>query len=290
MNDNPADRERALEAIEACRPAHDDMAEAELAWLAQEVADDPACKAAYRQIQRLDRRIGEAFADVEVPRGLEGRLLETLATAEAQRTAEAPPQDSSASEPWVAAPGKLAAVRPVPVASPAAKRRISRRWAVAGALAATAAAGLLIAVGWQLSRPVDYSAADLHALAIEHFTNQQHEPGHLLSEVRPPADYPPSPEVHVSPRSRWRRVEGLFGHRAVAYDLFVGRGRRATLYVVRSGVNDELPGAPPSRPALRTGGCSTAAWAEGPRLYVLVVAGDRAAYQRLLNLPRGPLT
>jgi hypothetical protein len=88
---------------------------------------------------------------------------------------------------------------------------------------------------------------------------------------------------------RWRAVSGVLDCRGVAYDLADANGNRATLYVVRRTVAG-VPTAPPSRPALSSGNCSTSAWQEGGLLYVLVVRGEASLYDRFLDLPRGPIT
>lgn len=293
MQEPSDDRRRALEALEACRSGHDELEPEDRDFVARYFAANPEAKQEFRSRIRLDRRIAEAFQDVDLPGGLQERVIAALASGESEP--EVPLSAVSALGGRVSADGVGDAEQAEAPPAPMGRRTVSRRWALLGGLAATAAAVLLLAVGWQLSRPVDYTGSDIHALAIEYFVNEQNdrhpaESGRLLGEMAPPADYVPPADVRTTPRTRWRSVAGFLGHRAVAYDLASRGGHRATLYVVRLRVADDLPDAPPPTPVLRTGGCSTAAWASGQRLFVLVVGGDRADYQRFLNLPRGPLT
>jgi hypothetical protein len=72
---------RIREAIEACRPESDDLNDPDLEFLAQHLADDPESAALYHRTQDLDARIASAFHQVDVPSGLEQRLLARLESA-----------------------------------------------------------------------------------------------------------------------------------------------------------------------------------------------------------------
>jgi hypothetical protein len=86
---------------------------------------------------------------------------------------------------------------------------------------------------------------------------------------------------------RWRNVPKFDRATAVAYDLPLGQGTRATVYVIRCRA-PRLPVAPPITPDFVTGRVAIAAWQVGDLVYVAVVEGGAPAYQALLQ--RMPLT
>ena len=73
------DEPRIHEAIDACRPGGDDLQLPELQPLAARIQEDAELRERFEQLQALDRAIGREFCDVEVPDGLEERLLAKLA-------------------------------------------------------------------------------------------------------------------------------------------------------------------------------------------------------------------
>jgi len=179
------------------------------------------------------------------------------------------------------------------VAVPPRPRRVSRRWLAIAGGTLTAAAVLLIAALVSVSKMSPrYDAPAVREIAVKFFNDESPEPGHLLAEKSPPADYPISPAVARNPiarfpKMRWRRISGFLDSNGVAYDL--AGGGRATLYVVKRSVAG-LPEMPSPIPGLTTAGCSTSAWHSGGLLYVLVVRGGPRAYRSYLDLPRGPVT
>ena len=100
------------------------------------------------------------------------------------------------------------------------------------------------------------------------------------------APYPYSPHLLHPPQ--WR-VDQFGGRRAVAYDLPLEGGRRATLYVLR-GRAERVPNAPPRQSQLQTRNLSVAAWQSGELIYVLVVDGGERAYRALLESTARPWT
>ena len=156
----------------------------------------------------------------------------------------------------------------------------------AGGLLA-AAAGLLLAV-W-LATPAEERFSEQSVLdeAIRGFDAAAQRPAHLLSEKAAPDAYPASTMVQCPGGTRWRPLDGFLGRSGVLYDLPGPAGVRAALYVVEREI-DGLASSPAVRPFTTAGYCA-AAWQEGELLYVLVVQGDTAAYQRYLNLPRSPV-
>ena len=266
------------EAIEACRPDSDDLSDPALARLAAELSLDSALAQRFRRVQRADRRIAAAMADVAPPAGLRERILVRLAEATAQ-----PDADVESVSPSEAPSHELEELHAAPQ-----RRRWSRRWLAIGVGAVAAAATLLAAVWINLPGGPTYTPQAVLVESQEFFAGDAFGDGELLSEAAPPRGLPLSPDVVRRSGIRWRQVDGLLGATGVAYDLPGPAGTRATLYVVRRTVPG-LPDHPPRRPVLSTGGCALAAWQEGPLLYVLAVAGREATYRYHLDVPSGPV-
>ena len=274
MNDQPPEDPRFLEAIEVCRPGSDDLSDPELAFVAARMAADPALRAIYDRLQRLDAKVSDAFRDVPLPDGLAGRILDRLAVAAPDRAT--PDEDV----PLVQAPPPSASAKPQP--------RISRRWLLAGAGSLAAAAAVLVAVVL-FPQPTVHDKVEILDFAMDYFEadGPRRVEGDRVADVPPPDDYPISGVLQNS-QTRWRRVSDFLDRRGVAYDLARPGAAGATLYVVRCPAPG-LPAAPPLRPSF-TRNRSTAAWQQGALLYVLVVEGGPRRYQSFLDLPRGPLT
>lgn len=258
-------RERLWEAIEACRPGSDDLADPGMADLAAELDRNPRLNALFQRLQKLDVAVAGAIQDVPLTPGLADRVLSAVA---AQEALQAPSPDRR---------------------QPAARRRPNRArpWFVG--LAGAMAAMLLVGLGLLQRSRFDENAGSVLEAAVDFFAHDAQAPGLLLSTTPPPWGFAPSRHVRLTPRTCWRRVSDLLGVGGVAYEIGVGPGApRATLYVVRRSVAG-LPDQPPASPQYGTAHCWTAAWQEGQVLYVLVVAGERRDYERLLNMPLGPL-
>jgi hypothetical protein len=266
--------ERLLEAVEACRPASDDLADPEFAALAAELGKNRKFAVYFARLQKVDAVLAGAIQDVPVPQGFSGRLLAALAAQ-----AITPPMSLPAE------PDQAPFVAPA-VEKAAAARSRARPWmfSVAGAVAAL----LLVGVGLLQRAQVDYSSAGVLEAAVDFFNNDSHDQGQLLSAVSPPWGFPASRYVQLPTQTRWRKVGSLLESGGVAYEMGGPGGLRATLYVVRRAVAG-LPDQPPTRPVYGTARCCSAAWQEGQLLYVLVVVGEGSDYQRLLNVPQGPL-
>jgi hypothetical protein len=297
MESSPNYDQRIIEALEVCRPGSDDVADPALGVLADAIEADPEVAQLYARLQEVDGRVAAAFADVPVPEGLEGRLLERLGVASDAGVSadEAAAQgagqvadvfatpDSAAHDPGPQAPSPS---RPVPGGPRRAMR--ARGWLFAGGGVAVAVA---LVVGAMLAfshSGREYTRRDVLDEAIRFFGQETPEAGR---RDEPPSDYPLSSEIARLPEMeiQWRWVSGLLESRGVAYDFRGPRGVRATLYVLDLQVAG-LPAAPALRPSFTTGGCSVEAWQEGELLYVLVVnSGNRATYQQFFH-PPGRLT
>jgi hypothetical protein len=261
---------RWLEAMEVCRPASDDLADPALADLAAELGRNHKLEVIFARLQKVDAVLAGAIQDVPVPTGLADRLMTVLTLHAVGEPALLPAPLETAVAPCLSRPA----------------RRLRRGWmfSVAGAIAAL----VLIAVGWFHRSQVEYSPSSVLEAAVDFFNSDLEQRGELLASVSPPWGFPASRYVPLSAQTRWHRVGSLLHSGGVAYELTGPGGTRATLYVVRRSVQG-LPDQPPSRPTYGTARCCSAAWQEGPLLYVLVVVGETSDYQRLVNVSQGPL-
>lgn len=274
MPDQPIRDPRVLEAIEACRPGSDDIEDPALASVAAEMAASPELRILFERLQRVDGTVGSAFQDVPVPEGLADRITARLAAVRHGEGAFS--EGESAATTTV--PEPLAKVAP-------SRRHISRRWLLAGGVAAAASlvvGALVIGRG----EPRELKLAEVLDGAIGFFDSDENREGQLAAESQPPRAYPAGSEFDVSrfPQIRWRRIGGFLGCEGVAYDMARPGGPRATLYVVECTVPG-LPGGPPLTPTRTTGNRSVGVWQTGGLLYVLVVEGGEGRYQSLLPRP-----
>jgi hypothetical protein len=272
MVDRSNQEQQIREAMEACRPGHDDVEAPEIAHLAAEMVASHDLEERFARLQQTDEVLADAIRDVPVPEGLADRLLAAL---------------PAAAKP-VASPDRQGVGESVVVPASNSARRRARPWwfAVAGVVAAM----VLVAVSvWQSGRSSPWTASTVLEEAISRYSNENQDSGRLMSEASPPWGLPLSSAVRSSAGTRWRQIAGFLDRKGVAYDLTSVRGSRATLFVVNRTIAG-LPDEPPSRPSPGTGNCTAAAWQQGSLLYVLVVQGDSSAYAEFLDLPRGPVT
>jgi len=280
MDNNPIQDLRLLEAMEACRPGSDDVADPDLAYLAAYLAANPELDEIYERLQRLDAAVVKAFGDVPVPEGLAERILDRLKQAGVQPASVTPLETL---------PGDESVPLGEPVASVPQKQAVSRRRLLIGGAGLVLAGSLLLAVVLQGDRTV-YTEALVQEMAIRFFDAESSiaGDGRLMVESPPPREFPISPQVLKHSQIRWRAVGQFLGQAGVAYDLTRPNGARATLYVIRKTVAG-TPAIPPPQPALTTHNRSVAAWQSGSLLYVLVVEGNSRTYRSYLDLPRGPV-
>lgn len=272
MENEPIRDPRIVEAMEACRPGRDDLADPDLAFLAAQLAANPELYETHERLQRLDLSLAKAFQDVPVPEGLAQRILERLAPA-----------------------GEVAAVRtdadqPMATVAVPVKHGLRRRWLLgAMGLGLTLAASLLVAVMVGRDRVV-YRDGQVLEMAVRLFETETPSPDqeHLAAETPPPKEFPVSPLVLQHAQLRWRPISQFLGRSGVAYDLTVPGEARATLYVVRQTVAG-VPTSPGAQPSWTTHNCSVSAWQSGSLLYVLVVDGGSRAYRGYLDIPQGPV-
>ena len=286
MQDQPIRDPSLLEAIEACRPGSDDLSDPALAFLAAKLDEDADLAEHYQNIQELDGKITEAFCDVPVPEGLSDRLLARLAVQGNGRSGSTR-DDKAEIETAETTPPE--SVRDVAAERVAAPRRVSRRLVLGGAITATVAASVLVAIlllRIEPSRPL--SQEDVQRQAMAFFDADRHslEEGLSLAEASPPEDYPFSHLIRFEP-VQWRGIRGFLGRHGVAYDIVIRDRCQATLYVVECSVSG-LPSRPQAD-TFNSGGRFISTWQSDKLLYVLVVQGEERHYRQLLTTPGGPL-
>lgn len=275
MPDKPIQDPRILEAIEACRPASEDLEDPALAFLAAQLEADPEVREVFERCQRVDATLAEVFRDVPVPEGLADRITARLAAVRNGRGAFGEGQSAATTT----VPEPIAKVAP-------SRRRVSRRWLLAGAGGMAVAASLVVALIIGSRELPVLERAEVLDGAIDFFDDDWNREGQLAAQTQPPLAYPAGPEFDVAkfPQIRWRRIGDFLGCEGVAYDMARPGGARATLYVVKCTVPN-LPSGPPLTPSRTTGNRSVGAWQTGDLLYVLVVEGGHRTYQSFLPRP-----
>ncbi|MFH1919689.1 MAG: hypothetical protein ABIP48_07400 [Planctomycetota bacterium] len=280
MPEKPIQDPRILEAIEACRPASDDLEDPALAFLAERLAADPQLGELFERLQRLDAAVTEAFREVPVPEGLAGRIKARLVAEPQSEGAlgQGGPSDQG---------GETGAPQPVAeVVGP--RRRFSRRWLLASATGVAIAALLIVAIVVRTPQHMVYDEGQVLEGAIDFFESDSQQ-GELVAKVPPPEAFPAGIDFGLSnfPQMRWRHVEGFLGRTGVAYDISRRGGPRANLYVVKctvSGLPAGLPASPLQNLSRPTGNVSVSAWQAGELLYVLVVEGGPEKYKSYVPL------
>ena len=277
MDERPICDERILEAIEACRPGSDDVADPALVYLAAELAANPELEDLYERLQQVDAMLAAEVRDVSVPEGLQQRLLDRLAAVRPRQ----PLSDETAET------AETGAIEPAMI-GPAEPQRAGRRWLLVAAGIATTAAALLVVTLMNVRHAPQYTPETALVDAIKFFNDESPDSaaGKLLADDPPPGDYPLGPHISRFAGMRWREIGDFLGHRGVAYDI-VGRDgtRRATLYVVEGAI-DGLPTQPTHDPQHTTAMRCSSAWQQGRLLYVLVVHGSLRTYRGCLRPAR----
>lgn len=281
MENEPIRDPHIIEALEACRPGSDDVADPDLVFLAAYLAANPELDEAYERLQRLDASLASAIQNVPVPEGLADRLFDRLKQA-------MPATPAGKAEPEPAPVEELTSEEPI-AATLLPQKPTSRRWLLLGAASLALAGSLLLAVVLQHDRTV-YTEAQVAEMAIRFFDAESLSPadGRLMLDSPPPRDFPISPRVFRHAQIRWRSVPQFLGQPAVAYELTRPDGARAALYVTRQTAVGG-PSSPPLQPALTTHNRSASTWQSGSLLYVLVVDGGSQVYRSYLDIPRGPV-
>lgn len=276
MDNPPRIDPRILEAIEACRPGSEDLSDAELAVLADEMAAKAELRTVYDKLKQTDVVLAEAFHDVPVPGGLADRIVDRLASA---RPTQVVPDGSTATEDNAAESSPQIAKR---------GRRLRRRWVLSAAVLAVAGSLLMVFAIWGDSED-GLTGGTAEQAAIVLFGKEGNAPpaGHRASDVSPPRAHPFSPQLPQPPGTRWRRIDEFLGRRGVAYDLTAPGQPKATLYVIKRRAPN-LRDSPPYNPAYNSLNRCAAAWQSDGLLYVLVVDGSVGRYREVLGMSSRP--
>jgi hypothetical protein len=215
--------------------------------------------------QQFDRALQGALHDVEVPAGMQDRLLAAL---EAGRK---PIEDQVSRD------------LPLAARNQAWRRALRVLWSRRTLTLASCAAALLLAVGlgihaWIQSRHIIEREQIASALGgwQKALTKNRPENGLPSDFVLPPLAVKPVKYVPFKTDEGWS---------AVAVDCTPPSGRPATLFIVRASARFRVPAAPYTRLSATTGK-SVAAWQSGRLLYVLVV--EESNSQRLEDFVRRP--
>ena len=283
MENKPIRDPRFWEAIDSCRPGHQDQTDPDMADLRRELAESPELAKTRERLQKLDAALAHAFRDVPAPVGLESRILARLQAEAAEPSPPPPPAQGSVDR----------ALEPSFPAGAITLTAISRRrWLVLGSSAAAAvAAAVVFLVFGLVGRHKEFAWPEVLDIAIGYHLKD--ETDRTAAPAISLIDYPLSPTLQdlLSGRFsqvRGRSVTGFLNRDAVAYDLLGPNGRVATVYVASCSV-DGVPMEVPRHPMHSTGEVSVSAWQEGGLVYVLVVDGGTQAYERLFAPPSGPL-
>jgi hypothetical protein len=260
-----------LWAIDGLRAGEELPADVELPKAGADWANGPAGERLRQRLARHDAQVASALQAALVPSGLSERVL-----AAVQQELAARPRASSIQ---------------THASADHRERRMTRRAAWAG-MAAAVAATVFVAVQFFSPKKSEFTPASLMEAAIARFAAERNEPPDSQDSktTEPPHDLPISSEILVE-SARWRWIDDPWlGRRGVAYDVTVGdEAVRATLYVME-GEMEGLISAPPPMPSYPpTQGACAAAWQSGGLVYVLVVEGKEAEYQRFLRHPGGPI-
>ena len=236
MDNQPSQDLNLQEAMEACRPGHDDQSDPVLVLLATGLSASPELRERFSRQQRLDATLAKVIREAPpVPAGLADRLLAGLGAAGlAVAGLAAEPAPALAPRAQGLQDGGLpAGAMPAPV-RPIWARRL-------GLYAATmaAAALLMIAIGLiQEGKKSRLTRGTVLNEAVSFFSSDTTAAGRRVDQEEPPSGYPMSPAVRQLPGTCWRQVSGLLETEGVAYDMTSPQGTRATLYVLRLTVPD----------------------------------------------------
>jgi hypothetical protein len=266
------DRE-LIASLDTCRAGSNDLRQPELRDVAQRVANDPHAEAIRVRLVRIDAAMMRAMHEAQAPQGLEDRLISRLDEAA---------RESAIGDLAGADVSDSPAVTLPPGSDPQLSRRRWLAWS-AGLVTAAAAVGAVIL----LSGEKELTSDELLAADQWHEALADSEGWRTLGfdEMR---QHPLPSELRRLP-ARYRDASDTVGRDAVAYDLTLAGGPRATLFVIQQGERIDAPGSAPSQPHSYTQGYIIAYWQRGETIYVVAVESDRLEdYRRLLKIS-GPL-
>jgi hypothetical protein len=241
-----------------------------MADLARQIEQNPQARALYENVQEWDAAVAAKMEDIDVPQGLQDRILERLRSA-AGSTVEAL---NVASHPLDVEPAMQITPRQY------SRRQYSRRQWLAGF--AMIAASVLVATFLSVWLPSD---SEVPMEDIADGWSQQLAASWQQTE-QPPREFALPSAITAAPVG-WQWLAKHAAH-GVAYQLQDRAGTTAILYVARLS-RAGLPLAPPAAPQSNTGGKAVGYWRSGDMVYVLVVPGDERSYRAFVSASPVPL-
>jgi hypothetical protein len=243
----------ARELLESCRPGRNDLAEPEMADAVRALAEDPQLRAAFDRLQRQDLLLSRAFQQVEVPDGLEQRLLARLVEMQPAPAEIGLPSQSGSS-------GSESAP---PKSSPRSARR---KWLVASL---AMAGSLLLLFGWFSQRPITPTIDVLASRSLQWTVDLQSLPAESWQEFHE-SEFP---QLRWRPR-RWQALPTKLDAEVVVFDFGSTRDRQLLLYQFKTRHTLPLPKIPYQSLTV-TGAWQSGAWQEGEHVYVAVTSDPR---------------
>ncbi len=245
-----------METLEALRSKDEAASQPGFASMAEALARDPGLAQRLDAILAWDARLVEAMRDVPVPPGLAEQILQGLEDA---------------------------GERPTRTAGGVAGRSWRRRRFAWAAVAAGIGVAAVVIAAVMLNRLPTMSPEWLRSVARDRSVVTRGTPPTGATAESPPDRFPYSTDLLFPDGVQWRRVADFDRAEAVAYDIPMRPGQKATLYVVRCRSDAPLPTRVPGTPQMRTQGLAVSAWQGAGVVYVLVVEGDEADYGRILK-------
>ncbi len=274
-----------LTALDACRPARDDLrvddlSLPEMAAAAAQVQSDPSVRVLYFRLQNFDRATARAMHQVSVPAGLENRLLSTLHLeslhAETLRTKHVAPalNEHDPVDPLLD-PVEPAAPEVQPLSDLTNRRRFIRS-------ITALAAGVALVIGawslWPSARILDEGQ-----LADSYQWHERVGDSSNWSSLTE-AHWQLIPREIAGHRNGYRDATEIVGRSAVAFDLTMPGTAKATLFVIEQPERAGLPAEAPARPQSTTLGYRIGYFERDGSIYVLVVESDSLRdYQQYID-------
>jgi hypothetical protein len=263
------DWQRIREAMDACRPNSQDLHDPELREVADILQNDDEARKMFERSQRLDAKLRTTIREVDVPVGLEQRLLAQLNTSASA--------DPAVDMPLVTAVTEVA-TRSLDVAQTASwnqrqRHTFSRRriWMVV-----VTAVSILVIAGIFFTRPSTLTVERLSALATE-WTKQ--------AQLEGDARWKPVTGEQLSPllrrAHRWKPLDTDLDPKAMILDLSRRGGKR--LFVFQFQPKQQVVPLPsvPLKGLQVSGQWHMGAWMEQQGVVYIAVTNDRGLLDSL---------
>ncbi len=263
------------QAIDACRPASEDLRLPEMDSLAAAVRNDPEVRRQYERSQGWDASLGDAFRDVPVPAGLADRLLAAVGAGHELPTSG----QVELSSPRASSDRDLRESAGPSRRWPRGIRR--RTWIVLSAGVATAALVGFLLVGWYFGAAEPVAGDRLAGEILEWNVTVQKQGWNDNVQAAELRERPLDRAVRGVPR-RWCQIRTVYDSRTMVYDLTPPGGAFAVVFCMHSKAGaSSLPNVPFSA----TGGLTLGVWRRGDMVYVLAVQGGPRRYREFIEAP-----